>query len=543
MSDKNDNFFERAVDAQIGKRLRESEDFYKQFLILYPEHPDASHNLGVLFLQAKVPGKSLQYFVNALVLDPTKIQFWVSYIDVLIRLEKISKASDVLVRSRKSGIAIDPEGKLSQRVNKKLLEEEIKKLIFLYNRRSFDNVIKYGIQLPKKFKNNHIILNIIGAAYTGLGRYDESLEYYWTAIATHSTYPDAYNNLANSLNRLKQIKMAHQLLKKALILRPFYPEALQNFADIVFDQANYKQAANLFKRLLFKNKRDPDLEYKVALVHKKLCQFETAIELFDQCRFGDYEAQILECLHQSGRKDDLQQQLNKFTESNPTDVNIAALSNTIHKLASQKDPYPFCPCPLNYIKIDHLGEELPNWECLVNDLLISIERMNLIWEPKFKATIGGEQTDNGLFAHQGRHITTLKEVIRKRAGSYFEYFKKSNSLFIRNHPSNIELQGWFVRMNQGGFQQSHIHSSGWVSGIVYLKTIDDPFTDQGAIEFGRAVYDFTSDNDNQEVFIHKPKPGEIIFFPSSLFHRTIPINSQKERCIISFDVFPKKTSL
>ena len=116
--------------------------------------------------------------------------------------------------------------------------------------------------------------------------------------------------------------------------------------------------------------------------------------------------------------------------------------------------------------------------------------MDLIWEPKFKATIGGEQTDNGLFAHQRRHISILKEVIKKRFISYFEYFQSSSALFIRNRPLNIELQGWFVKMGQGGFQQSHIHASGWVSGIVYLKTIDDPLTDQGAIEFVEQIMTF-----------------------------------------------------
>ena len=38
--------------------------------------------------------------------------------------------------------------------------------------------------------------------------------------------------------------------------------------------------------------------------------------------------------------------------------------------------------------------------------------------------------------------------------------------------------------------------------------------------------------------LHKPKAGEILIFPSSLFHRTIPVTSNKERCIISFDLFP-----
>ena len=82
-------------------------------------------------------------------------------------------------------------------------------------------------------------------------------------------------------------------------------------------------------------------------------------------------------------------------------------------------------------------------------------------------------------------------------------------------------------MGQGGFQQSHIHASGWVSGIVYLKTIDDPLTDQGAIEFGRANYDFLTDNDNQEVYLYKPRIGDIILFPIIFISQNDPDRVEK----------------
>ncbi len=39
--------------------------------------------------------------------------------------------------------------------------------------------------------------------------------------------------------------------------------------------------------------------------------------------------------------------------------------------------------------------------------------------------------------------------------------------------------------------------------------------------------------------IYQPKKGDIILFPSSLFHRTIPFNSDVERCVIAFDLIQK----
>jgi hypothetical protein len=35
-----------------------------------------------------------------------------------------------------------------------------------------------------------------------------------------------------------------------------------------------------------------------------------------------------------------------------------------------------------------------------------------------------------------------------------------------------------------------------------------------------------------------PKVGDIVLFPSSLFHRTIPFNTNEERICIAFDLKP-----
>jgi hypothetical protein len=43
---------------------------------------------------------------------------------------------------------------------------------------------------------------------------------------------------------------------------------------------------------------------------------------------------------------------------------------------------------------------------------------------------------------------------------------------------------------------------------------------------------------NFPVGIASPKVGDIVLFPSSLFHRTIPFNSNEERICIAFDLKP-----
>ena len=61
---------------------------------------------------------------------------------------------------------------------------------------------------------------------------------------------------------------------------------------------------------------------------------------------------------------------------------------------------------------------------------------------------------------------------------------------------------------------------------------------QGAIKFTLSGYDYPFVKKLPNL-IHIPKVFDIALFPSSLFHATIPFNSQEERHVIAFDLIPK----
>ena len=96
---------------------------------------------------------------------------------------------------------------------------------------------------------------------------------------------------------------------------------------------------------------------------------------------------------------------------------------------------------------------------------------------------------------------------------------------------------------KNGFQSSHIHSGGWLSGVIYLKTTAPYNNDEGAIEFGLHGYDLPISDENYPRKIHRPKIGDIVLFPSSLFHRTIPFSTDSERCVIAFDMVRQLPSI
>ena len=103
-------------------------------------------------------------------------------------------------------------------------------------------------------------------------------------------------------------------------------------------------------------------------------------------------------------------------------------------------------------------------------------------------------------------------------------------------PLEKNLYGWHVILKQYGYQNAHIHPAGWLSGVIYLKVVPSFEKNEGAIEFGLSGRDYS--DSSLPKFIYQPKEGDIILFPSSLHHKTIPFTSDTDRITISFDLMP-----
>ena len=153
-------------------------------------------------------------------------------------------------------------------------------------------------------------------------------------------------------------------------------------------------------------------------------------------------------------------------------------------------------------------------------------------------TKNGFQTTLNLFDRPTGLFADLDQIIKHRIENYRRKFSSEDCTFIRLLPKNISLFGWFVRFLKGGHQTEHIHSSGWLSGVFYLQVPNFSKQEEGYIEFGLWGYDYPKLNRNYPKKRLYPKSEDIILFPSSLFHKTIPFSSNEERMCIAFDVLP-----
>lgn len=105
VSSLNEDLFAQAMVLHQGWDFQGAERLYRQVLEEEPEHADANHNLGILLaIQGLQPSAALPYFEAALNSDSTNMQYWFSYVDALIRAERIELAGHVLKLAQAHGL-------------------------------------------------------------------------------------------------------------------------------------------------------------------------------------------------------------------------------------------------------------------------------------------------------------------------------------------------------------------------------------------------------------------------------------------------------
>ena len=98
---------QQGIAAHKDGKLQDAERHYRAILQSQPLHPDANHNLGVLAVSLNKSDAALPLFKSALEADPKIEQFWLSYIDALIKENQPEKAKAVFEQGKKKGLSGD----------------------------------------------------------------------------------------------------------------------------------------------------------------------------------------------------------------------------------------------------------------------------------------------------------------------------------------------------------------------------------------------------------------------------------------------------
>ena len=174
----------------------------------------------------------------------------------------------------------------------------------------------------------------------------------------------------------------------------------------------------------------------------------------------------------------------------------------------------------------------------IADLIEDLSNIKQIWQPPNQSARGGFQTEGNLFRYSARNIVILREIILNEIDAYYENFKNEDCSFIENWPAEKNITGWHMVLKEQGYHNLHIHPGGWLSGVIYLKVVPPLNKNEGAITFNVTHSNTTFPNFPR--IIHNPEVGDMIMFPSSLHHGTIPFSTDADRVVVSFDLKPGK---
>ena len=119
-------------------------------------------------------------------------------------------------------------------------------------------------------------------------------------------------------------------------------------------------------------------------------------------------------------------------------------------------------------------------------------------------------------------------------------WKEFISNITQHIPSEVECE--IKMMNSINsltrFANSHIHQNAWLSGVFYINVPKSKNKDGGSIKFTSKGFDYSMKKNETIEKIINPAKGDLVLFPSSLFHQTIPFNSDDERICLAFDMMP-----
>ncbi|MDC0959548.1 tetratricopeptide repeat protein, partial [Planktomarina temperata] len=176
-----DQALQQGVEAHKEGQVQEADRLYTAILKAQPKHPDANHNMGVLAVGVGKVQEALPFFKTALEANPATAQFWLSYIDTLIKLGKLADGKAVLDQAKSKGAKGDGFDQLEQRLNQTSKvqnppQAQIQELINFYSQGQLQQALQEAEALAQQFPQSAILFNIQGAVLKGLGQFDAAIE-------------------------------------------------------------------------------------------------------------------------------------------------------------------------------------------------------------------------------------------------------------------------------------------------------------------------------------------------------------------------------
>ena len=576
-----DQMLQQGVAAHNANNLQEAERFYRAILQVQPKHPDANHNLGLIAVSMNQSGAALPLFKRAIDVNPNREQFWLSYIDALITERQFDNAKRALKKGKKKGVAKEKLTALTQKLvsvkagNNPIQapsQVELQKLINHYQNGQYGDAETLAISITEQFpehqfgwkmlgavlrQTNRISESLVpsqksvelapqdaeahnnlGATLKELGRLEEAEASARQAIALKSDFAGAYSNLGATLQALGRLDESEESLRQAIALKSDWAEAHNNLGITLNELGRLEESEASSRQAIALKPDYVAAHYNLGLVFIASGKYEEAIEHFSLIKYEKSKSYLLMCLY-------LQDKKSLFFDQLDTLINQGEISPIIGSLGCRsvlsygiERPNLFCKEPLKYVLKTDLKNQHDFGKIFVNTAITILNGNRVEYRAQALLT-NGSQTYGNLFDLEPDFTEEIQKIIRAEVDNYRFNFKDSEEGLIKNWPADYSISGWLVSMKNGGELRPHMHEEGWISGSIYINVPPKLKTDSGNLVVCIEDEKFLRKGVNNPKVIIDVVTGSLALFPASLFHYTIPFESDEERIVLAFDVIPK----
>ena len=419
-----------------------------------------------------------------------------------IVLKQMGKINESLVASQTS-VQLDPQDAEAHNNLGSILQE-------LDRLNEAEASYKKAIALKPDYAETHYNL---GNTLKKLGKLNEAEASYKKAIALKTDYTKAYNNLGNTLKELDRLNEAEASYRQAIMLKPDYAEAYNNLGDTLKELGRLDEAISSFQTA-YQINPNLDIETSFAAAYLRNEDPGNALPLLEQ-----YLKKYPQDVRANAYKTIALRGLGEFDQIDE----LISFQNLVKKIY-----------PRNLIKEDLVAFNKELRSALVQDPRRRPEDNLKGW------AIRGGTVIRNLFNTENPSILKFETVLRTAIHNYIASLPDNTEHpFLIKKTENYQiLDCWVNFLQPGDYQSNHIHDHGSISGVYYLDEpeIEPNEEHAGWIEFNRAGYNLPHFAGEKGIELIKPTGGMFIFFPSYVWHGTIPYTHSYSRISISFDI-------
>jgi tetratricopeptide (TPR) repeat protein/2-polyprenyl-3-methyl-5-hydroxy-6-metoxy-1,4-benzoquinol methylase len=251
---------QQGVTAHKEGKLQDAERLYRAILKSQPTHPDANHNLGLIAVSVNKTDAAVPLFKAALAANPEIEQFWLSYIDALIKLKQFDNAKQVIQQGKQKGInkeklntldrKIGPIKKPQKNDGTSPSQAQINTLIEHYQNKRFDAAEKLSLSITKQFPAHQFGWKALGAVLKQTGRITDSLTAMQKSVQLAPQDAEAHSNLGVMLQELGRLDEAEASYKHVIALKTDSAEAHFNLGAMLQELGRLDEAESSYKQAI-----------------------------------------------------------------------------------------------------------------------------------------------------------------------------------------------------------------------------------------------------------------------------------------------------